>query len=123
MKTIIQLVFAGLLINAAFQSGRSYWNFYRLQEEIREEILHARLSTFSELHKRVVELAEDHGITMAYDDVDVSHRRDDNEIDVHYSYVDNIVFIPGVYTSPWPYETMVGTRRMRSLIVDEQPRR
>ena len=33
MKTIIQLMFAGLIINATFQGGRSYYNFYRIEEE------------------------------------------------------------------------------------------
>ena len=123
MKTILQLVLVGLLINATFQSGRSYWNFYKLQEDIREEILHGRVTTFSELHKRVIEIASEKGITMEYQNVDVSHRRDINDIDVHYSYVDNIAFIPRFYSRSWPYESTVGTNRMRALIVDEEPRR
>jgi hypothetical protein len=123
MKTIIQLVFAGLVINACFQSGRSYWNFYKIQEEVREEILHGRLSRFSELHRRVVEIAEARGITMEYENVEVSHRFAPQDIDVQYSYVDNIAFIPKFFIKPWAYETMVGTHRLRALIVDEHQRR
>jgi hypothetical protein len=123
MKVILQLLFAGLVINATFQSGRSYWTFYKMQEEVREEILHGRLATFSDLHRRVIEIGGEHGITMAYDDVEVTHRRYKNDIDVQFAYVDNIAFIPGVYSRPWAYDTMVGTSRTRALIVDEQPRR
>jgi len=123
MKTIIQLVFAGLVINAAFQGAHSYWNFYRLEEEVREEILHGIQGTFSELHQRVVELAEERGITLAYGDVEVSHRHAPQDIDVSYSYVDNVAFIPRFYIRQWAYESNVGTHRLRALIVDEQPRR
>ena len=62
MKTFIQLVIAALIINASFQAARSYWNFYRLEEEVREEILHGRQSKFSELHLRVTEIAAERGI-------------------------------------------------------------
>ena len=123
MKTIIQLVFAALIINATFQGGRSYYNFYRIEEEVREEILHGRISKFSELHRRVVEIAEARGITMEYANVDVSHRNAPQDIDVHFSYIDNIAFIPQFYIKPWAYESTVGTHRLRKLIVDEQPRR
>jgi hypothetical protein len=123
MKTIIQLVLAGLIINACFQSGRSYWNFYRLQDEVREEILHGHLNTFSALHRRVVEIADARGITMEYENVAVSHREAKQDIDVEYSYVDNVALIPKFYIKPWAYETMVGTRRMRALLVDEHQRR
>jgi hypothetical protein len=123
MKTILQLVVAGLIINACFQSGRSYWNFYKIQEEVREEILHGRLSTFSELHRRVVEIGAARGITMEYENVEVSHRFAKQDIDVEYSYVDNIALIPQLYTKQWQYETMVGTHRLRALIVDEHQRR
>ena len=123
MKTIIQLVFAGLIINACFQSGRSYWNFYRIQEEVRAEILHGRVTKISELHRRVIEIADARGITMEYDNVEVSHRQAPQDIDVQYSYVDNIAFIPRVFIKPWEYETMVGTHRLRALIADEHQRR
>jgi hypothetical protein len=123
MKTIIQLVLAGLIINALFQSGRSYWNYYKIQEEIREEILHGRVTRFSELHRRVVEIGEARGITMEYENVQVSHRQAPQDIDVEYSYVDNVALIPKFYIKPWAYETMVGTRRMRALLVDEHQRR
>jgi hypothetical protein len=123
MKTIIQLIFAGLILNATFQGGRSYYNFYRIEEEIREEILHGRFSKFSELHRRVIEIAEARGITMEYENVGVSHRNAPQDIDVEYSYVDNIAFIPQFYIKPWAYESTVGTHRLRALVVDEQPRR
>jgi hypothetical protein len=123
MKTIIQLVLAGLIINATFQAGRSYYNFYRIEEEIREEILHGRLSKFSELHRRVIEIADARGIAMEYADVDVSHRNAPQDIDVHFSYIDNVAFIPQLYIKPWAYESMVGTHRLRALVADEQPRR
>jgi hypothetical protein len=123
MKTIIQLVLAGLIVNASFQAGRSYFNFYRIEEEVREEILHGRITKFSELHRRVIEIAEARGITMEYADVEVSHRNAPQDIDVDFSYVDNIAFIPQVFIKPWAYESKVGTHRLRALTVDEQPRR
>ncbi len=122
MKTFIQLVIAGLIINASFQAANSYWNFYRLEEEVREEILHGRQSKFSELHMRVTELAAERGITVEYADVEVSHRHAPQDIDVSFSYIDNIAFIPRFYIRPWAYETSVGTHRLRALIVDERPR-
>jgi hypothetical protein len=123
MKTFIQLVIAALIINATYQVGHSYWTFYKIEEDVREEILHGRFSKFSELHRRVIEIAEERGITMEYADVDVSHRNAPQDIDVHFSYIDNVAFIPQFYIKPWAYESMVGTHRLRALIVDEQPRR
>ncbi len=123
MKTFIQLVIAGLLINAAYQAANSYWNFYRLEDEVREEILHGRQTTFSELHLRVMEMASERGLTVKHENVDVSHRNAPQDIDVHFSYVDDIAFIPRFYIRPWAYETSVGTHRLRALIADEQSRR
>jgi hypothetical protein len=120
MKTFFQLVFAGLVINACFQGASSYWNFYRLEEEVREEILRGRQTTFSQLHMRVTEIAAERGLNVEYEDVDVSHRRAPQDIDVHFSYVDQVAFIPRVFIYPWPYESSVGTHRLRPLIVDEQ---
>ena len=109
-------------MNASFQAARSYWNFYRIEDEVREEILHGHLNTFSGLHRRVVEIAEARGINMEYENVKVSHRDAPQDIDVHYSYVDNIGLIPKFYIKPWAYETMVGTHRLRPLIIDEHQR-
>jgi hypothetical protein len=122
MKTIIQLAFVALLINALYQGASSYWNFYRLEDEVREEILHGRQTTFSELHLRVMQLALDRGITIEHENVGVSHRYAPQDIDVHFSYVDDIAFVPHFYTRHWPYESIVGTHRLRALIEDEQAR-
>ena len=122
MKTFIQLVIAALIMNASFQAARSYWNFYRIEDEVREEILHGHQTKFSELHLRVTELAAERGLDVKYENVEVSHRDAPQDIDVSFSYVDDIAFIPRFYIRPWTYETSVGTHRLRKLIVDERPR-
>ena len=121
MKAIIQIAFAFLVANAAYQTASSYWHYYKLEEDVREEILHGRMGKFSELHQRVVELADAYDIEIPWENIQVSHRQDVNEIDVQYSYVDNVAFVPRVYVRPWKYESTVGTRRMRALAVDEGP--
>ena len=121
MKAIIQIALAFLVVNAAYQTANSYWHYYKLEEDVREEILHGRISKFSELHQRVIELADDYGIQIPWEKIEISHRQDINEIDVQYSYVDNVPFVPRFYVRPWKYESTVGTRRMRALVVDEGP--
>ncbi|HYU80974.1 MAG TPA: hypothetical protein VEK56_18440 [Vicinamibacterales bacterium] len=118
MKTIIQLLIAALLINACIQAARAYWGFYEFKDEIQFEIIHGREVTTSQLHQRVLALAADRDVALAPEDVTVKQRGYQTLVDV--SYVDEIPFVPRVYSRPWTFEGTVTGERLRALKDDSQ---
>ena len=117
MKTFIQLAIAALIINAAFQTARVYWNFYVFQDEIQQAALHGREATTSQMHQRVLDIAAEHGITLAWRDVQVTTDQQLTMVDV--SYEQPIPVLPG-YSRSWPFVAAVSVRRIRPLTVDER---
>jgi hypothetical protein len=119
MKTIIQLAIAALVINAAFQTARVYWDFYEFQDAIQQEALHGREATASQMHKRVLEIAAEHGIELAWGDVIIGSEPAQTSIDVDYEQP--IPLAPG-YKRVWPFKASVSARRIKPLTMDEAVR-
>lgn len=116
MKTIIQLAIAALVLNAAFQTGRVYWNFYEFKDAIQQEALRGKEKTTSALHKRVVALASESGVPVKWEDVRISVAQQETTIDVKYDQP--IPLAPG-YSQIWPFAASVSGTPMRALTVDE----
>ena len=102
--------------------GTLNWNFYRITGGPRRKTAFTPEQVFrapSPGHRDCGRAAHHGGPETS----SVSHRYAQQDIDVEYSYVDNIALIPQLYTKQWQDETMVGTHRLRALIVDEHQRR
>lgn len=113
MKTIVQLLIVVLLFNAAFQAAKSYYDYYQFKHDVREQAVRGIDPTTDALHQRIVTMAGERGFDMSWNDVDLSVRNDEVAIDM--KYVDDIPFIPRVYTRPWTFETTIQARRVKPL--------
>jgi hypothetical protein len=118
MKSIIQLVIAAVLANAAFQTANSYYGFYDFKAKLGSLVHHGALTTTSELHQRVIDLGTEYGQDLKWDNVHV--RIEGQETVVDFSYVDDVPFIPTYYYRHWPYEGSVRAVRLRPLKDDDR---
>ena len=118
MKTIIQLAIVVLLINAAYQSARSYYTFYDYQSSLTEETQKIRIATASELHQRAVDLGSEFGIKLDWDAVQV--RNEAGKTVVDFSYVQPVALVPKYYVRPWEWRGSVSAMRVRPLDMDER---
>jgi hypothetical protein len=118
MRGFIQILVVLLLLNAAFQAAWSYYTFYDFRAKLSEQTHNAPVSTTSQLHQRAVDLAEEYGLDLGWDDVQV--RIESNRTIVDFAYVDDVPFIPRFYVTPWLFESSVSAVRLRPLTVDER---
>lgn len=120
MKTIIQLLIVALIINACFQAGRAYYGYYDFKDAIELEVRRGHQSTTSQLHQKLLEMAQERGLKLEYEDISVTRKGDDTAVDFRYD--DEIPFVPRFYTRPWVFEGEVIARRMTPLTYDEAAR-
>ena len=105
MKTIIKLLVVGLILNAAFQAGRSYYGYYQFKHDVHMETLNGGRDQSDAIQRHVLEMAAERGYEMTSDDVQVS--LDQEYITIDMQWVDNIKLVPRYYARDWPYEGRV----------------
>jgi hypothetical protein len=118
IKTLIQVAIVALLLNAAFQTARSYYSFHDFKAKLAEETHHGRLGTTSQLHQKAIDLAEGYGLQVPWENVQVRLEAPNTVVDV--SYIDRVVFVPRLYYRDWPYSFSVSRARERPLKDDDQ---
>jgi len=113
LKTIIQLLIAGLLLHGCVRAGESAWRFYSYKDAVEQEVLFGTGETVAQLQQRVVDIAGDRGIEMALADVEIT--RDRGATSVAFAYVEDIPLVPMVYTREHLFEGAVSARTLRGL--------
>ena len=113
MKTLIQLLITGLVINAAVQAGRVAWKYYEFKDAVQQEAQFGGSKTTAQLHARILELAAEHDVVMADEDVTVERRNDGTSVKA--SYVDTIPFVPRLYTREQALTIDVSVRQLLPL--------
>ena len=103
-------------MHACVRAGHSAWRYYQFKDAVEQEARFASRLTESELHQRIVELAEEHQIALAYEDVAVERRGDQTSVSA--AYYESIPLVPIVYTREHLFEVDVSVRVMRPLTVD-----
>jgi hypothetical protein len=96
MKTIIQLLIAAVVINGCIQGGRAAFRHYELKDAVEQEVRFGGQKTAPELHKRLLELAAEHGVTI--DPGDVTVEKNGQETRAAMSYVEAVELVPRLYT-------------------------
>jgi hypothetical protein len=119
MKTIIQLLIAALVINAAVQAARSVWADYEFKDAAERQVRLGTEKTIGELHRKLVRMAEESGVDVEWDDIVITPKTP-FELAVDVSYVDEVEFIPRFYMRPWAYEWSVSGERMKPIKNDER---
>ena len=118
MKTIIQVVVALAVVIACARGGEAAWRYYEFKDAVEQEVRFGDAKTTSQLHRRVMELASQHNVDLAYEDVAVEAR--EGETVVTASYVEPIVLVPAIYTRSQQFDFEVSVKVVRPLIVDER---
>jgi hypothetical protein len=118
MKTVLQLLLAAIVINACVRAGESAWSSYQFRDTVEQEARFGSARTTSQLQDRLLQIAEDHGITINEDRLIVTRRG--LETVVVLEYTDEIPLIPWVYTHPQIYDVSLQVQPLRPLLDDSK---
>lgn len=97
MKTVIKLLIAALVINAAVRAGSAWWTFYQFEDETQETIRFAGNESEDTLEMRILARAQERELPVKADAVAV--QREGPRIVASAYYVQPVEFIPR-YTYP-----------------------
>jgi len=117
MKTIIQLLIAGVVIVAATQAFRSAWNHYAFRDAVEQEARYGNQKTTGDLHRKVIEIGAKYGVALEYDNVQVTKQGMDTL--VHVSYTESVPLVPRVYSHDWAYDVSISVFPVRPIVVDD----
>jgi hypothetical protein len=117
MKAIIKLSIVVLVINAAVQAGRSYYDYHQFRHDVHMETLNGGRERSDEIQQRVLEMAAARGHVMTWDDVRIA--LDDDFITIDMKWVDTVDLVPRLYSHPWPYEGRVEVKRVKPVKIIE----
>jgi hypothetical protein len=106
IKLLVKLALAALVANAAWRVGSAYMTFYKFQDAVSEASQFSGQKSEDELHQRVIELATDYDVPLAYNAVTVRRENQHTYIDGTYERVLDLA--PG-YHYPWPFKLHVDT--------------
>ena len=118
MKTIVQIVGAAIVVMACARGADAAWRYYQFQDAVEREVRFGHAKTTSQLHQRVMELAEQNKVAVTYADVAVDPR--DGQTVVSVTYVEPITLVPAVYTRNQHFDFEVSIRAVRPLVIDEK---
>jgi hypothetical protein len=118
LKAILQIAAAIVLVVACARAGEAAWRYYEFKDAVEQEVRFSDAKTTSQLHRRVVELAQEHDVELEYEDIVVEPRNSQTVVSV--SYVEPIALVPGVYTRNQQFEFQISVLAVRPLLVDEK---
>ena len=97
MKTVLKLVIAVALLNAAVRGAGSAWNYYQLKDAAQRALLFGSKSTSQQLHIQIMETASELQIPLKPEDLSIRWRP--GRRTAQASYTKEIEFIPNY---PYP---------------------
>ena len=118
LKTIVQLLIAGVIVHACARAGESAWRYYEFKDAVAQEARFGNAKTTSELHRQVLQLAEEHGVALESEDVAVERRGEQTFVSA--SYIESVPLVPAIYTRDQRYAFEVSVRGLRPLTVDDK---
>lgn len=117
MKTILALLFAALVVNAAVRMGDSVWRNYQLEDAINQETRYGTSKTPSMLRRKIVQLAAEQSVPLTEEDVVVERRG--SETYVSLAYVEEVELIPATYRRQQEYDITMTVQPVKPLDDDE----
>ena len=85
MKTVIKLIIAAVLVNAAFRSGAVFLKYYQFKDETQQMILFGQAQTVTDLTRQILGEAQTRDIPLDEDGVDVTREGARTVADVSYT--------------------------------------
>ena len=113
LKTVIQILLGVLVILACARGGESAWRYYGFKDAVEQETRIGGAKSIAELHRRVLDIAEDYGVEIDPESIVVEQRGEMAHVSA--SYVEDIVLVPAVYTRQQLYEFEVIARPVALL--------
>ena len=117
MKTVIKLAIVALIINAAFQAARSYYNYHDFKHIVHMETLNGGRERSDDIKRHILALGAARGYAMSWNDVEIG--LDSDYITIDLKWVDTIELVPRFYSRQWPYEGRVQVRKMKPVKIIE----
>jgi hypothetical protein len=108
LKTIIRLLIAALLLNAAARVGTAFWRYYDFRDAVEQAARFSEKETVATLHQRIMQLADERGIAIYPADVVVQH--DTKQVTVAALYGEDIELIPRLYRREHLFEFEVNVQ-------------
>jgi hypothetical protein len=111
MSTLIKLVVAALILNAAARAGSVAFNHYKFVDAAKEAMVFAPNATDAQLVQAVARIAREHKVPIDADDIALRHEGPD--IIVEFSYTRDVNLVPSFYTKTWTFSPTISVRSLR----------
>lgn len=92
MKTLIKLIIAAVIVNAAYRAGSTYLKYYQFKDETAQMILFGQAETLPDLKRQIVGEAMKRDVPLEEDDVMVT--REGTRTLAEVSYTENVEVFP-----------------------------
>jgi hypothetical protein len=92
LKTIIKILIAAALLNAAARGGMAAFTYFQFRDRAEQLIIFGAKSTPEELHGQIVETAEELGIPIGPESITVE--REGSRTRAEAAYVQPVEFFP-----------------------------
>ena len=114
MKTLIQLLIAAAIINAAARYGLSTWTQYQFRDSVQQILLFGADVSTDDLENEIMMEAERQDVPLEREKVDVQQR--DAVVTAEATYLDQIELFPGYrYPKTWTFNIEVRHVDMRAM--------
>lgn len=118
MKALCSFLLAALIVNACVRAGDSAWRFYQLRDAVEHEARYGDIKTTSLLRKRILAIAQEHGIELAEEDIAVERRGQETNVSVIYT--EAIPLVPKAYTHDQDYDITMTVQPSRPIVDDKK---
>jgi len=92
MKTLIKLIIAAVVVNAAYRGGSTYLKYYQFKDETEQMILFGQAEQVGDLAKQILGEAAKRDVPLDADDVMVT--REGTRTLAEVSYTENVEIFP-----------------------------
>jgi hypothetical protein len=92
VKTLIKLIIAAVVVNAAYRGGSTYLKYYQFKDETQQMILFGQAEQVGDLTKQILGEAAKRDVPLDADDVMVT--REGTRTLAEVSYTENVEIFP-----------------------------
>ena len=117
MKTILQLLIAALIANAAARAGLATWRYYQFKDAAANEARFAGKETLATIHQRILRVAEKQGIAILPADLEIV--KDGTETTISALYGEEIELVPRLFKREFLFEFEVSVQPVRPLTAED----
>ncbi len=110
-RKLVKVIVALLIANALYRFVPPYVHYVQFKDGVHEALMFSRGVSDSGVADRIARLAEEHGVPLDRDEIEIRH--DVGKIYVDASYVQVIRFAP-FYSYPWQFDVKTDALQLPS---------